>query len=502
VYSAEMSILICSRSRLARASRLLILCFVQYGTNDSLATAGAPESKIPQLPFQLCVVDSADSPIPGVTVRTLGLRMKVGRGSRFNWMPEQHGPPSEALTDSFGIARLAYPKWTVDEQVTGVVDCSFDHPAYVSTRAEVRVDDREAQVGLRRGVRLAVTAMRGESGDRIKQNLYGLLCGHRLETEWKTFSNGTLMSRPVAFERDRLRVFHLPDNGPPLWSDLLKPENGSSGSRVMLRNVPLTPGMRLTGHLTDDVPRPVSNGYVSIVATQHTGMRDAERSLQWSDWGPIDADGSFEFPSLPRDGFVQLFAFCDGWTSASPKPEDLEKVGLAEFRADLQREHWHPQMFRLRKGERSCDVPMNPTAECRIHLVTEDDRGLAAAIVSAHPRQIWISGGAQSAGSGFSIARFMKLPVVQQTLIRKNPHDPQWNDSGVRISSQHKYQQMTDEDGWALIPDLPVPRSGELCSHLFSAVKHGPLGTLKANPVASSVVSGQSAQLTLRVSGQ
>jgi len=497
-----MSVPIRPWPRLPDASRLLILCCVFCGLPDSQAAAAAADSKISQLPFQVRVVDAENSPIARVTVRTLGLRMKIGRGSRFDWDPKEHGPPSEVQTDSSGIASLVYPEWTAPEQATGVVDCSFDHPGYVSTHAEVRIADTQAQVHLRRGVRLAVTATRGESDDRINQNLYGLLCGHRIEAEWNMFSNGTLMSRTVSFDRDRLRVVHLPDDGPALWSELLKPKNKSHETRVMLRNVPLTPGMRLKGQLADNVLRPISNGYVSIVATQHTGMRDMRRSMRWVDWRPIEANGRFEFSSLPREGFVQLFAFCDGWNSASQTPQDLEKVGLAEFRADLQRQHWHPQVFRLRKGERSCEVPMIATATCHVRLVAEDGQGVPAATVIAHPRQTWISGGTQSAGSGFSMARFLKLPTAQQSLFRNSPNDPQWNDSGVLISWKHKYQKGTDDDGWALIADLPVPRSGESGSHMFSALKHRTTGILKVKPVASAVVAGQSVELTLRISEQ
>ncbi len=494
-----MSVLSRPRFLYSSLSRLTILCCVSYGVNVSLPLATASDSTISRLPFRVRVVDNENSPVAGVTVRTRGLWMKVGRGARFEWTPERHGPPSTALTDSYGVASLVYPKWTADRLATGLVECSFDHPAFVQLRAAVRVDYDAAQIRLQPGVRLAVTATRGESDNRIKQHLYGLLCGHRYETEWKLFSNGTLVSRTVAPKRDRLRVVHLPTDGLPLWSDLLNPDRADIGTRVMLRDVPLTPGMRLTGQLSGRVPRPISNGYVAIVATQHTGMRDSQRSMQWRDWKPIDASGSFEFPSLPREGFVQLFAFCDGWNSASPSPEDLEKVGLAEFRADLQRPQWYPQVFRLHKGERSCEIPMNMTAECRVRLVAADGTAVSNATVTADPQQTWISGETEPAGSGFSMARLMRLPVVQQALVQNDPGHAQWADAAVRISSQQKYQQKTDDDGRAVIVDLPIARSGGPGTHLFSAVREG---VRMVEPVACAVVSGQSTELTLRVSGQ
>jgi|GEM_PF-1950200 len=499
VYSADMSVLNHLWTCWLGLKRLLILCCVFHGLCVVPTESLAGDSTISRLSFQVRVVDEENRPIAGVTIRTLGLRMKVGRGTGLDWDPKQHGPASAATTDSSGVASLSYPEWAADQVETGSVDCSFDHPAYVSTRTVVGVGSDEVRIRLQRGVRLAVTATYGSSDTRIHRNLYGLLCGHQDGTEWKLFSNGTLMSRTVARERDRLLVLHLPDEGLPLWSELLRPQSSVNTTRVMLRDVPLMPGMRLTGQLPDDVPRPISNGYVSILATHHTGMRDPGRRMQWRDWVPIDRNGRFEFPSLPRDGFVQLFAFCDGWNSASPTPDNLEKVGLAEFRPELRPQYWHPQVFRLRRSDRFCEIPMIRTAGCRIRLVSESGERVSGVTVIAHAQQKWISGDSEPAGSGFSTPEFLRLPVEQRDQIVNSSDMFQQGTQSVRLPSGIKYRQKANEGGWVTFTDLPVARSDEPGRHSFSVVSRDERGTASAGHGVSAVESGQSTELTLRL---
>lgn len=502
LYSAIMNEMPCFPFGWTVRQCLLLLCtvFCSFADSANEILAAALDNSL--LPLSIRVVDADNSPISGVTVRMHGLRMKVGRGVRFDWKPDQYGPPPEAVTDSDGRVQLVYPEWTAPQQSTGSVECSFDHPSYVAVRAEIAVDDDSPQVSLRDGVRLAVTATLGETEERLAENIYGLLCGHRRNAEWQLFSNGTLMSRTVSADRNRLRIVHLSDNGPPLWSELLRLEHRNNAARVMLRNVPLSPGMHLEGQLADEVPRPIVNGYVSIVATEHTGMRDPERGMQWSDWKQIDSNGHFNFPSLPRNGFVQLFAYCDGWNSAGPTPQDLEKVGLAEFRAELQRGVWYPQVLRLGKGKRTCEVPMIPTATCRIQVVDAEGHAVSDATVTAHSQQNWISGGAEPVGTGFRMAQFMKLSVAEQSRIRDRYSVTRRTESDVVLSLQHKYQQKTDADGWATMGDLPVGRDDEIRTHMFSAVKEETDGPLVANLTSVAVGAGWTGQLTLRISSE
>ena len=79
---------------------LLLICL---GTGSWPALAD--DSKGGRLPFQLRVVDDTNSPIADANVRTTGLRRKIGRGTWYAWIPGDHGPVSQVVTDDDGIAR-------------------------------------------------------------------------------------------------------------------------------------------------------------------------------------------------------------------------------------------------------------------------------------------------------------------------------------------------------------------------------------------------------------
>lgn len=409
----------------------------------------------PRLPVRVQVVDPQGRPVRGAVVRARGLRTKAERVSWHSWIPERHGEPATGETNIDGLVELTYPKFVLEELETGEVDWLVDHADYVVTADDLKVDADLGVVKLRRGHRIAVTAVRGDTGDRILSDLFAVLSGGSFNDVWKMYRNGTLVSRTVARDRNRLRIVHLPDDGPALFSRVVNPADSGNSQRVLLRNIPLFPGTRLQGRLSDTVPRPVPNGHVAVRVMQHAGIRQSEKRLNWRHWVPIQADGSFVVESLPADSIAQIIAVCDGWISSRASPESLEYVGLAEFRGQVHHNRVTPQVFPVVGEEVSCEISMEQAASCRVSVVTMSGVPIEHAAVSLWPNQMWLSGGSQLVGAGFCTDRFLKLTADQQRLLQHWSSWQMFEELGVMKSLGNVYQQTTDANGVAVIRLLP-----------------------------------------------
>ncbi len=120
----------------------------------------------------------------------------------------------------------------------------------------------------------------------------------------------------------------------------------------------LEPGIRITGRVADEVPRPVKNTLIYV----HVSPADlnSQGRLAWSDRRPLREDGTFEFPSLPP-GDMQFVVLMEGWTSPLTPGDDGKN---------------HPWSAGLIPQSRSdLVVPMQRTASCEVTVV--DDQGKA-----------------------------------------------------------------------------------------------------------------------------
>ncbi len=431
--------------------------------------AGSVEPEpVRQHSVQLHVTDHEGFPIGGARARPYALKSKTGTEAVQVSVDEI---PLERVSDDDGLLTLAYPGMTAAGHPTTGCDVVVEHPRYVMSRKALTANDKAADIQLRRGRRLAVSAVREETGEPVRENLYAVLSGNSVLDSWKRYANGMLLSPTVATGRARLRVVYLPEDGSPEFSDIIKPGDYGHGARVLIRDIRVAAGTRLIGRLSDDVPRPVQNGYVAAVATHHAGMRDRHRRLEWEDWTQIESDGTFELPSLPRDGFVQLFAWCDGWVSSSPASRDLENAGLAEFRGELGKDGSRlPHVFRLGKPERSCEISMEQTARCVIQTETADGTPIQDAHVTVTANQRWLSGDSQPVGSGFSRRRFLRLSREQQLQPGSGGEQP-LAPSGVLPPTGGRIQQTTDAGGRAEISQLPAG-SAEAARQVQITVAH------------------------------
>ena len=334
--------------------------------------------------FAFKVVDTDGKPVDDASVRPWAVGAK---GGSFR-LSEKNFPA--VRTDNTGIARIAIPNGdnhelnrfkylTKDDIREFALEVRHpDHPAWCKY-----IDgDGKQPIVLVPPTTVEIRASRRSEPAPVSQ-LYPMLAATTyFFTDWSQ-DEDKLVLRRVDLASDEpwrwLRIVHAPENGPAWFSDLvdLKQETGNPISL----DVPLKPGVRVVGHLADDVPRPIKNG--RVIPTIVNG------SPSWTHWrwdatAEIAPDGTFELNSLPRVENLQLIALCDGWVSRSPSLDEVNDY--------VEKNHWHnlkyrgpnstfvyPQLVHIGGLAANPVIPMDATATCEVTVVDEHKTPIANA---------------------------------------------------------------------------------------------------------------------------
>lgn len=425
------------------------------------STQEQPEVAIPMRTTRLHVVNADGEPVPDAQITPSGLRTKVERGSHWSWITAKHGEFPVVKTDSSGKADVQYPRFVNEQMETGEVTWSVDHEEYITYRKDASVDLTIVKIELQRGRRIAVTAVDGESATAISSRVFGELSGYGSSGEWKTMSNGMIMSRAVDRERDHLRIIHIPEEGRIMFSDRVLLDSADEGLRKLLKDVPLYPGIRVTGRIDEQVPRPVSNGHIVAVCANVLQSDRRNSALRWNDWVPIEPDGSFVIDSVPRHSFLMLIAVCDDWVSTSPTPEDLQNAGVdPESVRRVSAQLIMPHVFRVDQDAIDCRLKMEQTAVCHVTVLQPDGSPLPEATVGFWPNQYWPGFGTQIVGMGHRSSAALLLDDDERKLLREwwtNPDKRQKLEQlGIWKTSLERYVVKTDANGVAVISNLPA----------------------------------------------
>lgn len=365
----------------------------------AILPAGAADTSGELKQVHVVVTDQGAHPVEGALLTPLAVE-KQGHALS-PWDEERHGPAWKIRTDVSGQAHFSL-SLRPDTAALGSVYVQIEANGYAPVRRLLVPSERKQHVLVARGRQIAVSA--SNDGERLEQNVYAVLAGFDGLTRWRLSPGGVLHSDVVSRKRDRLLIACLRDEGPILFSDVLKlGGNATRSSRVLLRNVPVRGGMKFSGQLSADVRRPVQDGYVCVYVTQHAGLGDAERRLSWRDVVPVESDGSFLVPSLPREGILQFYAWCDGWVSQPAAPRDLEPVGLAQFRGGFVEAqdgaiHLLPQILRLREQAKTCEIPMQETAVCELTVTSTAGTPVVGAQVDVPSLVYWLTGELEQMG--------------------------------------------------------------------------------------------------------
>jgi hypothetical protein len=401
------------------------------------------------------VTDQHGRPVAGAVVKPFGLRCRLEPASHYSWNDKAFGPAPSVTTDADGIARVPCPKYVFEEVETGTVTWLVDHPDHVVFWADHPLGDQPAEIPLEDGVVIAVRAI-DDTTDQLVSVPSAMLSGPSFGNEWTLKDDGTLVSRTVARERRILRVVHVPDDAhePVLFSDVLDLQQQPGD--VLDLTVRLKPGVRVTGTVDDTVPRPVAGGTVTAMVI--TGPQDnAQESTydarwSWHEVAAIDEQGRFDLGWFPQGELLQLIAVCDGFVSAPP---DQQQLALSAARLHppfvirAQDRRTQPQVALLEERAIDVAVPMTPTTSCRIRMVDPDGAPVSGATVAFWPNQIWLSGGSQVLGEGFSQSGWLRASRREDAgggdLARRQ----------LRHDASPRYQATSGDDGIAVVANLP-----------------------------------------------
>lgn len=317
-----------------------------------------------------------------------------------------------------------------------------DHPPLTT---DVWVADAPAP-----GVRKVVLAesqsievrARRERDETLLRGLYPRLRG--ADGNWSE-TNGVLTISRLDLTSEKasrwLRVVHVPDQGPVLFSDVIDLKQ-YSGDPISVEAV-LRPGVQVRGRLSDEIPRPIRDG--RVIAAVYSGP-DSSDTVFWGDVAEIAPDGTFVVGPLPADEDAQLIAFCDGWVSQSPTVAEVnayvETHGFklrSPYGPDQHFGMLYPRLHRLSEPASPAVIPMERTSGCEVTVVDEDGKPIPEATVAFSQNQAFFRSGTFELGAGWdslAIARtHLATGDVPQDLagITKRSFTATTNELGVAV---------------------------------------------------------------------
>ena len=363
------------------------------GDSDVVAIAEKTGAQL-MLELPVRVVDGEGKPVAKAKITPWALRSSQGHGRWSNDDKRAQVDPQHAISDAEGKAAVLYPYYRdVLERIrTTSVSLFVDHPGFAY------VDDLHIDVPLEIDGPHAVELTPGVSVE-VRPLIDGASAD--LDDVFTIWSDGRSWQKGAAPEKSADGTVRIPAMRPGENSLLLVKLDGDrathfsaitefklvQGERKRI-DLPLRPSIRITGALSDNVPRPVRNGRVKA-QTLNPGT-DHER-VGWWTWTPVQPDGTFTIDGWPADQQLQLIVLCDGYVATSGKAPDVVK----NPRDPASDPFLRPQLFGPPEKGDQIEVEMTPLARCTVTVVDEDDHPIAGVSVMSWPNVGWWNLGSQ-----------------------------------------------------------------------------------------------------------
>jgi hypothetical protein len=414
---------------------VVVLVPVAIAQDKETKSEDGVQPKVEMLTCNVLILDPYGNPVEGATVSCVQMSTRVGGGRFWSWSLERHGPLPRLTTKKNGIVEMPYPNYAWKNVETGAVMLLVEHPDFVETRRLLSVSDDPAEITLTHGFRIAVTAVNGKTGKRIKNDLFVVIEGPNSSASWKLAASGMLVSPMLLKFETTMRVCQFVDGQPSLFSDSIEIDPADRG-RVLLKNVKLSLGTRVEGRLDESVTRPVKNGSISVSIFRK--RTDQNRTWFWRDQVPIEEDGSFVFESLPSNEVLQMIPICDGWVP--PKADESQLTKFFPHRLeDLDSPRPGPQLIELEGAIVEPVLKMAKATSARITVKTQGGDPIPGAKVQTWPFVTWFDGNGQILGTGHSDREFLVKTRA----------------GGYSRERTHRFSATTGENGVAVIENLP-----------------------------------------------
>lgn len=438
------------------------------------------------------VWDVLGKPVSGAVVRVQGLRTKPGP-YQGNWYVCSEPFTAVVTTDDAGVARMPYPRNVFEKIETGTLCLSVDHPDFVPDFPErvvasalpagapfrerlgelwdrIRrrsVITRPDPVVLKAGAPLFLNATSGPVADPTRLFVITSRLDPWDSNSWVRPGPGVIGTHRLAPGKPMLQVVQLDSNGAPWFSETVLMD--AVADRTNQVSVGLYRGSTVRGTLDSAVPRPVRRGRV-VAQVWPVGLRPEDLPPSWHAWSPVDADGSFQLAGLPA-GNLEIVALCEGFVSTN---------GPGKFSMR------YPQVHALGREDLSIVVGMEPTARLAVHVTDERGNPIREARVAAWPNVRYGEWSATVIASDL-------FNTVESLLAPTENH-------GWRVVPVPDFEGVSDEQGNAVIPNLPVTTDRLSVTHPgFVLPATGTPSTGMSRDARISLVAGASNRISLHL---
>lgn len=397
-------------------------------------------------PFVIQVTDENGKPIEGVTLRPYACRCVEDRGSHYGWPTYNVGKPVPVETDKEGRATIDYPLRfgrDPDWKTTCEISASATHAEFISDVLNIDPRPGNGTMTMRQGCQLRISVADTE-GERTPFGI--VMAGPGGMAKWKTDPSGMRLSRAIPDGSWQTLLVSPREDGRHLFSGVL-PIRLRDNQDVNIRNLRLKPGIRIAGRLDDSVPRPVKNGKILAHCLPRPAgfcYADEDPSVSWEDAASINEDGTFEFPSLPRSGMIQLITVCDTHIGKDVDPPDPNQNAFT-------------QGMYLQVDERddleNLTIPMEATGTVRVKVLDPDGNPLVGAKVGTWPNQSM-----HLAGSNVLGEYSQSIELIRQQI--QSDSTPSWE-----RRNYDRYSRTTDENGEATLISMPIGTGDQIAVH-------------------------------------
>jgi hypothetical protein len=329
------------------------------------------------------IVDTTSHPLEGVHILVDGIHFgqagnETGHGG---WRTNKYGAAPEDVTGADGRAVVASP--IILSELSEAIGISFTatKPGYSKRRImHYPVDGKERDEVLRKGDKLIVGAYLETPERHVSGFVVHVSFASDIDPkDWTPLPDGRQSCDTMPNGKHAITVSYEEPGGMTWQSDSVPFELREGESKEL--DVALLPGITLHGKLSDNVPRPVSNGKVHAASEwppPGTGIPDNGVATFREATADIAPDGTFELKGLPQ-GPGEIIGLCDGY--------------IAAHRAPNAPPYQQNQRYILERSPQDVFVlNMVPAGNLRVRIVNSSGQPLPGAKLMAWPNVTWSVG--------------------------------------------------------------------------------------------------------------